>query len=102
MTNTPKRIVMSSVILVLWLAEAWARCSDNPGAGAFIDAVRAQIEAQCPCALAASAIQYRVCAKSVLRAAVASHSLPRQCKGLVTKGIKRSTCGLTEATTCCR
>lgn len=92
---------MAATLLVLSATGAWARCSDNPGAGAFLDAVRAQIDAACPCATATSGRTYRVCAKAVVKAALVAGTLPRQCRSIANKSITKSACGRAGYATCC-
>jgi outer membrane protein assembly factor BamB len=67
-----------------------------------MDAVRATIDANCPCASFDGAPghtrqQYDACAKPIIRAALDAHLLRSRCKPL----LKRSTCGRRAAVVCC-
>src|SRR2546427_405874 len=75
--------------LSLWTAMAHGACT-NPSSAA---AVRAMADAQCPCATATSHREYVKCVAGVAKSAVASGSLPKQCKRAVLKCAAQSTCG---------
>ena len=75
--------------LVLAPAIAQATCTDT----AAVAATRAEGDMQCPCATAANHGQYVHCVAGVAKAAVASGSLPQECKSAVVRCAANSTCG---------
>jgi len=56
---------------------------------------------QCPCATAANHGQYVHCVAGVAKAAVASGSLPEECRSAVVRCAANSTCGKPGFVTCC-
>jgi len=67
-----------------------------------LDAVRAAMEAQCPCASFDGSgghrrREYRACVRGVIGSALAAGTLRRRCKSLLTT----STCGRPQAVVCC-
>ncbi|MFQ5515578.1 MAG: DUF5060 domain-containing protein [Myxococcota bacterium] len=66
-----------------------------------IATLRAGIEAACPCVQAASAHAYRRCARDVVKDAVQLGLLRRQCRTIVNRNSRRSTCGLAGARAPC-
>ncbi len=81
---------------------AFPGCGDEPGDAEAVAAVRAQAEATCPCATAASHGQYVRCVKQVANQAARTGQLPAGCRGAVARCAGRSTCGRPGALTCCR
>jgi hypothetical protein len=76
-----------------------AECTDAAASAA----VRAEIEAACPCAAATDHRSYVRCAKTVVGAAVAQQMLPSGCASAVRRCVNRSTCGRPAGwVTCCR
>ncbi len=62
-----------------------------------LDAVRAAMDAACPCASAESSRDYRRCTKGPIKAAIAGGTLRRQCKPL----LRAATCGRSGLVVCC-
>jgi len=85
-------------VLSLWTAMAHGACTD-PSAAA---ATRAMADAQCPCATATSHREYVKCVAGVAKLAVASGSLPKQCRQAVDRCAAQSTCGRPGFVSCCR
>ena len=83
--------------LVLAPAIAQATCTDT----AAVAATRAEGDMQCPCATSANHGQYVHCVAGVAKAAVASGSLPQECKSAVVRCAANSTCGKPGFVTCC-
>lgn len=90
------------LLTVAWSGVASARCGDDPGDEAAKAAVRADVEAQCPCAAATDRGSYIRCAKGVIKAAVDGGTLPRACSSAVKRCATKSTCGRPGSVTCCR
>ena len=84
-------------VLSLWTALAHGACTDPAAA-----ATRAMAETQCPCATATSHREYVKCVAGVAKMAVASGSLPRQCRRAVLRCAAQSTCGRSGFVSCCR
>src|SRR3989344_2206163 len=87
--------------LILTVSPAFAVCSDNLGAHIFIEEVRANIEAQCPCDQAVSRASYVKCAKAVIAGSLANGELPVKCRKEVVRSVTRSTCGRPGYVACC-
>ena len=87
--------------LILTVSPAFAVCSDNLGAHIFIEEVRANIEAQCPCDQAMSRSSYVKCAKAVIAGSLANGELPVRCRKDVVRSVTRSTCGRPGSAACC-
>src|SRR5207249_10317518 len=83
--------------LVLAPASAQATCTDT----AAVAATRAEGDMQCPCATAANHGQYVHCVAGVTKAAVASGSLPEDCRSAVVRCAANSTWGKPGFVTCC-
>src|SRR5438094_5476845 len=90
-------ILAVACMLSLWTDMAHGACTD-PSAAA---ATRAMAETQCPCA-ATSHREYVKCVASVAKSAVASGSLPKQCRRAVLICAAQSTCGRPGFVSCCR
>ena len=91
-------ILAVACMLSLWTDMAHGACTD-PSAAA---ATRAMAETQCPCATATSHREYVKCVASVAKSAVASGSLPKQCRRAVLMCAAQSTCGRPGFVSCCR
>src|SRR5215475_5622479 len=66
-----------------------------------VDATRALVADACDCGGAKSHGKYLKCAKTVVKAAVANHTLPAHCKSTVLGCEGNSTCGRSKAAVCC-
>jgi len=83
-----------------FLADTGDRCLQGGSAGQDrrdLDAVRATMEAACPCATFVKRGSYRKCTQEIVKNAVKAGTLRRTCKQLV----QRSTCGRSGAVICC-
>jgi hypothetical protein len=81
-----------------------AKCGDDPGDAAAVLAARQQVEADCHCATAPNHGDFVKCAAGVAnqRSSGPSPTLPKNCKGAVTKCAAKSTCGKPGSpVTCC-
>jgi plastocyanin len=67
-----------------------------------VAAVRAQVDARCPCVGAAHHRAYVRCAVAVAQEAVTTGRLPKACKAAVKHCAAKSTCGRPGFVTCCR
>jgi plastocyanin len=74
------------------------KCTDAQA----VTGARAQVDAQCPCASAASHGAYVRCAARVLSKAVKGRTLPAACKVGIRQCVARSTCGRSGFVACCR
>lgn len=90
--------LVASLVFAAGPAGARAACTD----AAAVAATRAAADAACPCASATNHGQYVKCVAGVAKAAAASGSLPKECKGAVVKCAARSTCGKPGFVTCCQ
>src|SRR5262245_55083977 len=66
-----------------------------------VDATRSLVADACDCAGAKSHGKYLKCAKTVVKAAVANHTLAAHCKSAVLGCEGNSTCGRSKAAVCC-
>lgn len=95
--------VVGALLIQLALpAVGWAACGDAPGDAADVAAARADVDATCDCAAAASHAAYVRCASGVLAVRTASGRLSSSCKSALRRCASRSTCGRPGAVTCCR
>ena len=75
---------------------------DKPDCTASLPAVQAAVAAApCDCATAVNHGHFVRCAGQVVKGLVASESLDRRCKGAMVRVFAKSTCGKTDAVTCC-
>jgi hypothetical protein len=94
--------LLIGLLTLAWSDAASARCGDEPGDAAAITAVRAAMEAQCPCAAATDRGTYVRCAKGVVAQAFSQGTLSRSCASSVKKCATKSTCGRPAGfVTCC-
>src|SRR6185295_6855546 len=89
-------------MIVASAAPLLAECGAGPGDAADMAAARADIEAACSCATAASRREYVRCALGVIGARVAGNVLGAECVKPLRRCVLRSTCGRPDAVTCCR
>jgi hypothetical protein len=76
--DRPLRVV--TCILLLSTGMAHGACTNPPAA---VGATRAVVDAQCPCATATSHREYVECVAGAAKSAIASGSLPKQCRRAV-------------------
>lgn len=74
---------------------------DKPDCTASLAAVQASVALSCDCATATNHGQYVRCAGKVVKGLVADSSLDRRCKGAMVRVFAKSSCGKTDAVTCC-
>jgi hypothetical protein len=80
---------------------AHAACGSHPGDAVALSGARADVDAQCPCAGAASHKAYLDCAAGVIHSRFKQGLLPRRCVGAVHRCSAHSTCGKATAVACC-
>ena len=93
-----KRSLLVTCILLLPTGMAHGACT-NPAA---VAATRTMVDAQCPCATATSHREYVKCVAGAAKSAMASGSLPKQCRRAVVHCAAQSTCGRPGFVSCCR
>lgn len=94
----PKRFLSITCVLLLSTRMAHGACT-NPSA---VAATRTMVDAQCPCATATSHREYVKCVAVATKSAMASGSLPKQCRRAVVHCAAQSTCGRPGFVSCCR
>src|SRR5919197_6382833 len=113
MRNTIRGFLALSVLL--WLMAALPRtavpdgtvdggppCGQEPDDAAQVALVRAMVDAECDCAGATNHGKYVRCASQVAEQAVAAGELRPECEEAVVSCASQSTCGVSNAVTCCR
>lgn len=81
-----------------------AACGDNPGDLAAVQAARADVASNCPCASAANHGAHVKCAAgraNFLASDDGGNALPKNCKGVIKRCAAKSTCGKPGAVRCC-
>jgi hypothetical protein len=92
---------MVSSLLLVPAGLAHARCGDDPGDAAAVDAARGQVATDCDCTGAPNHGTYVACAAGVARERIHAHTLPPRCRSAVQRCAARSTCGKPGTVACC-
>ncbi|MCW5890333.1 MAG: hypothetical protein KIT14_07245 [bacterium] len=95
-------VPLSALVIVAGAAAAHAARCDAPAEQAAVQATSRAIQAQCDCAGAATARDYRRCARAVVDARFAAGQLPKACRKAANRCARASTCGRPGTATCCR
>ena len=74
---------------------------DRPDCAAALPAVQIAVATACDCTLAETHGQYVRCAGQVVKSLASDGTVGRSCKGAMVRVFAKSTCGKTDAVTCC-
>ena len=98
--------MMKTLVSTLALAFAVALATGpvaaaKPDCSAALATVETAVAAACDCATAVNHGQYVRCAGKVVKGLASDGTVGRSCKGAMVRVFAKSTCGKTDAVTCC-
>jgi hypothetical protein len=94
------RIALALTALLVTTPLAAAK-PEKPECSAALASVQATVALACDCATAPNHGQFVRCAGKVVKGMVAATTLDRKCKGAMVRVFAKSSCGKTDAVTCC-
>jgi hypothetical protein len=94
------QLALTLVGLLVTMPVAAAK-PDKPECTAALVDVQAAVAVGCDCATALNHGQYVRCAGKVVKGLVTAGSLDKHCKGAMVRVFAKSSCGKTDAVTCC-